>query len=896
MTISLSDNDPRISYSVSAGVTQSTFTVPFEFFDLDDLNVYVDGTQKTKTTHYSLASGGSGATGSITMSVTGAAGGSTVVITRAIDHERTTDFQTSGPFNISSLNTELDRFTAIAADLKDDIDRSLRLTDFDSDVALTLPDVNSRKGKVLAFNASTGAVEAGPSTSDVQTVSATAADIAALADIEDGTTATDAISGLAAIKANVTTVAGISSNVTTVAGISSNVTSVAADASDIGTVASNISSVNTNASNITAIQGAAANASTATTKASEAASSATAAASSASTSSTQASNSSASAATSSTQATNSANSATASANSATASANSATAAASSATAAAASQTAAAASAAAAATALDSFDDRYLGVKSSDPSVDNDGNALVSGGLYFNDSANEMRVYDGANWIAASSAGGVSLILYEYTATSGQTTFSGSDDNAATLSYTADNLQVVMNGIVLDPSDFTATNGTSVVLATGAATGSLVNIYAFKSFTVADTVSASAGGTFSGNVTVNARLDVDNIRIDGNTISSTDTNGDITLDPDGTGDVIVASGNVGIGTSDNLDEKLVVQGSSIANSMVVTRNSNTDSSGKYGFYTVGHYTTAEEPAVLIAGESNASNNEVKIGGGFGEVNAATLLRFFTASNNTTTNGTERMRVHSNGALTLKTTQTNPYDTNQAGLAYGHSGDYVLRNTGTGSLSGLFNQQTEGSLLLFAHAGTTEGSVSISGTTVSYNGGHIARWSQATDGNRITGLVKGTVMTNLDQMAVWSHAAVAATYYTADDELPDGVSVGDEKTAAVAAYDEDNEQLNCMAVSSVEGDANVAGVFVNWDDDDEDFTADMNIAMTGDMVIRIASGTTVARGDLLMSAGDGTAKPQGDDIVRSKTIAKVTSTTVSHTYDDGSYLVPCVLMAC
>ena len=81
------------------------------------------------------------------------------------------------------------------------------------------------------------------------------------------------------------------------------------------------------------------------------------------------------------------------------------------------------------------------------------------------------------------------------------------------------------------------------------------------------------------------------------------------------------------------------------------------------------------------------------------------------------------------------------------------------------------------------------------------------------------------------------------------------------------------------------------FVNWDDDD-----DMNVAMTGDMIIRIAQGTTVQRGDLLMSAGDGTAKPQGDDIVRSKTIAKVTSTHVTCTYDDGSYCVPCVLMAC
>jgi hypothetical protein len=176
--------------------------------------------------------------------------------------------------------------------------------------------------------------------------------------------------------------------------------------------------------------------------------------------------------------------------------------------------------------------------------------------------------------------------------------------------------------------------------------------------------------------------------------------------------------------------------------------------------------------------------------------------------------------------------------------------------------------DGGLINFLQDTSAEGSISVSGTTVSYNGGHLSRWSQATDGNRIDGLVKGTVMTNLDQMAEWTK---------------DGVT-------------EDNEQLNCMAVSSVEGDANVAGVFVNWDDEDPDYTADMNVAMTGDMVIRIAQGTTVARGDLLMSAGDGTAKPQGDDIVRSKTIANVTSTTVSHTYDDGSYLVPCVLMAC
>ena len=107
---------------------------------------------------------------------------------------------------------------------------------------------------------------------------------------------------------------------------------------------------------------------------------------------------------------------------------------------------------------------------------------------------------------------------------------------------------------------------------------------------------------------------------------------------------------------------------------------------------------------------------------------------------------------------------------------------------------------------------------------------------------------------------------------------------------------NEQLNRMKVSDVEGDTNVAGVFVNWTRDEECNTDDMNIAMTGDMIIRIAQGVTVQKGDLLMSAGDGTAKPQGDDIRRSKTIAKVTSNHVTCTYPDGSYCVPCVLMAC
>ena len=55
MTINLADNSPRVNYTVSSGVTQSAFAVPFEFFDDDDLNVYVAGTLKTLTTHYTTS-------------------------------------------------------------------------------------------------------------------------------------------------------------------------------------------------------------------------------------------------------------------------------------------------------------------------------------------------------------------------------------------------------------------------------------------------------------------------------------------------------------------------------------------------------------------------------------------------------------------------------------------------------------------------------------------------------------------------------------------------------------------------------------------------------------------------------------------------------------------------
>ena len=260
------------------------------------------------------------------------------------------------------------------------------------------------------------------------------------------------------------------------------------------------------------------------------------------------------------------------------------------------------------------------------------------------------------------------------------------------------------------------------------------------------------------------------------------------------------------------------------------------------------------------------------------------------------GTQRMRITSDGFIQAGTTENHIFAASINNASSSALFAEQRNGSGNGACAKFNRSGSDGNLINFQQAGITEGTMVVSGSSVTLVGAHLSRWSQLAGGAERTEILRGTVLSNLDEMCVWAYDAQDAVLYTEEDELPEGVSVGDVKTPAVAAGTEDNEQLNRMKVSDLEGDVNVAGVFQSWDDGDDTYTNDFHCAMTGDFVIRIAQGTTVARGDLLMSAGDGTAKPQDDDIVRSKTIAKVTSTTVSTTYSDGSYCVPCVLMAC
>jgi len=152
-----------------------------------------------------------------------------------------------------------------------------------------------------------------------------------------------------------------------------------------------------------------------------------------------------------------------------------------------SATAAAASAAAAAASYDSFDDRYLGAKSTPPTVDNDGNALIEGAIYWNSVSNAMLAWDGAAWASISSTS--DIYRYRYTAAGGETSESGPDDNGLTLSYIPGKEQVYLNGVLLArTSDYNATNGTSITGLAALAAGDILEIITFTAFELANVLS------------------------------------------------------------------------------------------------------------------------------------------------------------------------------------------------------------------------------------------------------------------------------------------------------------------------------------------------------------------------------------------------------------------------
>ncbi len=433
----------RVVYTGSAGTGPYSFSFPV--LTQSDLAVYKNAAKLTLTTDYTVTISSVNGTGSVTLT-SAATGSDRITIIGARTIERTTDFVTAGDLKASSLNEQLDSQIIMIQQLAEENKRTLKAPQYDpaavedgGTVNMVLPVAASRAGKTLAFDSSGNPVVG-----------------------ED----------IGNWRGN--WAAGTAYTVRDLVKDGSNANVYRANTAHTSTGTTPISSNADSAKWDLVVDAASAAASAAAAAASEAAASASAALANDWATKTSgpvaggeysakyhATNAASSASTASTAATNASNA----------------------------QTAAEAARDATLAAYDSFDDRYLGAKTSNPTLDNDGNALVAGALYFNTVVPEMRLYTGSAWVAAYVSGASYLLtsnnLSELTATAATARTNLGLGSIAT--QAASNVAITGGSV----------NGTTV----GASTPST------GAFT---TLSATGTATFSGamSATANAYMQID----------------------------------------------------------------------------------------------------------------------------------------------------------------------------------------------------------------------------------------------------------------------------------------------------------------------------------------------------------------------------------------------------
>jgi hypothetical protein len=430
--MTISSTTVKNSYSGDGSTTQFNYT--FKIFADSDLQVIIRSaagteTVKTITTHYTVAGAGNTNGGSITFTSGNIPTATeTVVLRRAVPQTQAIDYIANDPFPAESHEEGLDRAAMTTQQIQEELDRAIKLsrTNTMTSTEFTVG-ATTRANKVLAFDSSgelSVTQELGTYQGTDTTVTTEAYSVRdiikstttaqlnnvyiCVADAVVGDSLTDTdhfellVDAVSAATSATNAASSASAAATSATNAATSATAAATSETNAATSESNASTSETNAatsatnaatsatSASTSATSATASATTATTKASEASTSATNAA-------TSETNAATSATTATTKATEAATSATTATTKATEAATSATNAATSATSAETAKTAAETAQAAAEAAADNFDDIYLGAKSSDPTVDNDGDALTAGDLYFNTTSNVLRVYNGSAW-------------------------------------------------------------------------------------------------------------------------------------------------------------------------------------------------------------------------------------------------------------------------------------------------------------------------------------------------------------------------------------------------------------------------------------------------------------------------------------------------------------------
>jgi hypothetical protein len=323
--------------------------------------------------------------------------------------------------------------------------------------------------------------------------------------------------------------------------------------------------------------------------------------------------------------------------------------------------------------------------------------------------------------------------------------------------------------------------------------------------------------------------------------------------------IDSSGNVGIGTT-TPSVKLNVTSSDAVTTII-------DS-------------TASFSPLVIGGSSSVGGIQFKntsFTDGFIYYDNSADMIFYTS-------GTERVRINSNGNISSVTSLS--------------SGQFNMNDNSAGA--GVHDY------IKFLFQGSTIGDIdTLNNTVIRYNtftGGH---WSQFHDGTNPK-LKKGTVMSLTGDKLEYSKCEKKVTNDNGVEELQKfeiaGThEIGSEVTVPNDQYGEENSTTTATVISNsiaehlvkvkVSDSVSDKAVYGVWSGKYND--GDLSVEALGTSTIRIKQGEVLEVGDLLESAGDGTAQKQSDGIIKNSTIAKVTSPTPIETFDDNSFLVSCVL---